>query len=154
MSLRFMLERTLAAVKLSTDIICLEHWLKDKRDLNWASIIDENQGVFSCEFVDAFMPILRDDIKHISGIAQAAYRKCSEYIHGNYTTLDIYPLEFAEDKFMSWIDTFDSIKHCIIFSLLMRYWNELDEDDRIKIESMIIEEFSHMTNLRSVVSYR
>ena len=56
--LRFFLERSLVAILFSSQEIELKLWEKGERDTYWSEIIDENKGIFSHRFSNAFFKII------------------------------------------------------------------------------------------------
>lgn len=83
MSLRFFLERTLAAVLFSTNELELNLWRLGERDTYWNELVDKETGIFSLKFCKAFFPELKDEIEHFRAMTCKVYRECSEYVHAN-----------------------------------------------------------------------
>ena len=77
-SLRLALEMGLAAAHFSVHKLELHEWLGGRADIKWSALIDENNGVLSKRFADAFFPEFNNDI----GI----YRKKSSEIYRNVKT--------------------------------------------------------------------
>src|SRR5579872_7226888 len=86
MSLRLFLELSLASVHFSVNRLDLAEWLQGNRDVNWASLIDAEQGVLSSRYTAAFFPELRDSVRAYNSIGSKIYRELSEFVHGNHHT--------------------------------------------------------------------
>jgi hypothetical protein len=151
-SLRFMLERSLAAVKLSTDLVRRNRWINTNDDIAWITIVNEETGIFSFSFADAFFPELREIVKSVGDTARNAYRQCSEYIHGNFSNLSTYQPKFDVVLFAKWLEILNNAKFCVQFSLFLRYWNELDVSMKNHVESAVRDELSHIALVSNIIT--
>jgi len=149
MSLRFTLETSLAAIKLSTSLVDLALWRRGQRDIYWANIVDENLGVFSVDFVRAFFEELSPEAKHINGLAQSVYRQCSEFVHGNPSAQIPKSLTFIEHSITGWGEAFKSTRYILMFALALRYMRELSPEHLHSLEHQIIDELGHLTPIRA-----
>lgn len=149
--LRFFLERSLAAVYFSASEIELRLWKSNGRDTYWTELIDDNQGIFSKKFCQAFNPSFWDECSHIKLIVQRVYRECSEYVHANYNIIDSLPdkLEYSEEHLKSWCDKAQNIRRCVIFALCLRYLPYLTNDELRIVEECVMDEFKTMQCIKS-----
>ena len=53
--------------------------------------MDDNEGIFSKKFVQAFEPLFADEAYGMKEIAKKVYRECSEFIHNNYGATSLLP---------------------------------------------------------------
>lgn len=150
--LRFFLERSLVAVLFSTQEIELKLWEKGERDTYWTEIMDDNKGIFSARFASAFFPELKDEIKHFKTLTQKVYRECSEFVHGNNSTIKCLPdtLEYNNELFKNWHSKADSIARIILFILNLRYLKHLGEDSFRKLEHINIDNFNNIKAIQEL----
>lgn len=150
--LRFFLERSLVAVLFSSQEIELKLWEKGERDTYWKEIIDENKGIFSHRFSNAFFPELQDEIKHFRSLTQKVYRECSEFVHGNNSAIQSLPnnLEYNVDLFENWHKKADSIRRIILFALNLRYLKHLNQDDFKRLENINIDNFNNIKPIQEL----
>lgn len=150
--LRFFLERSLVAILFSSQEIELKLWEKGERDTYWTEIIDENKGIFSHRFSNAFFPELKDEIKHFRNLTQKVYRECSEFVHGNNSAIQSLPdnLEYNKVLFDNWHKKADSIGRIILFALNLRYLKHLIEDDFKKLENINIDNFNNIKPIQEL----
>src|SRR5205823_6653593 len=73
-------------VHFSANRLELAEWLNGARDVKWASLIDQESGVLSTRYADAFFPELRGSVKNYNAIGSKVYRELSEFVHGNQHT--------------------------------------------------------------------
>ncbi len=152
MSLRYFLESTLFAIKISADLVAFAKWKNGNKDVAWASLIDRDNGIYSYDFVTAFFYEIKDEAKDVNGIAEVSYRKCSEYIHGNRHTFGLPALAFVERNIFQWLELADNVKYIILFSLIMRYGHELCVDSKNTIEEIVLEELGSIGPIRAIFS--
>ena len=150
--LRFFLERSLVAILFSAKEIELKLWEKGERDTYWSEIIDDETGVFSYKFSRAFFPDLKDELKHFKLITQKVYRECSEYVHGNNSALKTLPENLQFDDFLikEWHKKSKTIQRIILFTLNLRYSNNMDILDLKKLEDLNIENFGHIRPIQNL----
>ena len=158
MGLRYYFERTLCGVYLSANELELRTWLYGGRDTYWNEIVGKerkqtsgnkeddsyvDKGLFSTNFVNAFFPELKDEIKHFRCIAVSVYRECSEFVHGNPAVLDKMPkrLEFKNDLMSLWCEKALIMKRVIFFVFALRYFVTMNDDEKDKIEDIIKDDF-------------
>ena len=140
-SLRLALEFGLATVYFSVHKIEHIEWINGKGDIVWSSLLDNDKGVLTKRFANAFFPELSDWIEDINVKARMTYRSLSEFVHGNVETwrdegLDIRYKDESADLFYT---LHNQVYEVLLFALSCRYmtiWSndELDSVDFLKVE--------------------
>lgn len=122
-SLRLFFELALSCILFSAHEIDYLKWEKNKKDVVWNSIVDPDNGIFAVNFIDPFCEELRSDGKQYKAIAEAVYRECSEYVHGNAHThsIDMQEIKFCRDLHLEWCQKACSIYNVFIFAFSARY---------------------------------
>lgn len=149
-SLRFFIEHSLAALYFSTREMDLRLWMRGQQDIYWSNITDEQNGIFSSNYFNAFSPNLIDESSLFSQIARKIYRECSEYIHGNYLTSQTLPinLEFNETLFRDFQEKMETARVLVVFCLSARYLNFLDQESKRILESNIMDHVGHIIGIQ------
>lgn len=148
-SLRLALEMGLGAAYFSVHKLELQEWLIGKTDLKWSLIIDEDNGVISPRFANAFFPEFKKDMHSYRSKAKDLYRQLSEYVHGNNETWEACSIQITYDERL--LDFyFKSINHAveiILFVLCCRYLKSFNTE---AIESLefLPEEMNHLSYIR------
>lgn len=132
-SLRSYFEATLFGVQLSANEWKFRLWKNGSLDLYWSQITNENDGIFSSKFVDAFSPLFCKEATGMRRIAIEVYRECSEFIHNNYGATTSLPdaTQFDQKIFSLIADKVESINQVIIFVLTMRYMERIQGEEKI-----------------------
>ena len=150
-SLRLALELGLGATHFSVHKMELNEWLDGRADIKWSSLVDEESGVLSKRFSDAFFKELSSDIAGYRNKAISTYRKLSEFVHGNNETWVKSGLKvsYNKDLFDAYFIHLTAVSEVIIFVVTCRYVRQLDAG---AIESLqfIPEELSHIPVIREV----
>lgn len=146
-ALRGFVEGSLGAVYLSAKEVYLRLWLKGKRDLFWGNVTDENKGIYSNDFVQAFCDDIRKEVKHCRAMAVKVYRETSEYIHGNPSAQRALPkkLIFVPEAYEAWHEKAEAAIYVVHFSLFMRYGELLSDEEIGKLESVLSGNLGHLT---------
>ena len=144
--LRLFFELMLSVVQFSAHEIDYHLWSKDKKDINWATLKNQENGIFSINFIRAFNPNLADSGKQYSAIAESVYRECSEFVHGNYFTHQNLPndISFNEEVFSAWHKKSSTMRLAIIFAFASRYLNHIKPQKMIIIEPVIMDVLGHL----------
>lgn len=151
-SLRLALELLFGSIYFSAHQIEYIEWKKGSRDLSWTTINDDDNGVLSKRFSNAFFPELSIYIDAQRNIAKEVYRGLSEFVHGNYATwnkekpnllIDENLIEEYRKKFYA----LNSISH---FLLTMRYLKEVNPEDLHKIEAHVMDELQYIDDIRRI----
>ena len=152
--LRLFFELMLATVQFSAHEIDYRLWEKDSKDINWSSLKDNQSGVFSTNFIKAFNPEFSDYGKQYSAIAEAVYRECSEFVHGNAGThAKLAPeIIFQEEAFFNWHEKASVMRLAIVFAFTARYLNYVKQDATDKMEPIITELLGNLTAVQTFFS--
>lgn len=152
--LRLFFELMLATVHFSAHEIDYRMWAKDSRDISWSSIRDQQSGVFSTNFIRAFNPDLSDYAKEYLAIAEAVYRECSEFVHGNACTHSILPsdISFKNEVFSSWHDKATTMRLAIIFAFSARYLNFVNKEAIDRKEPIITDALGSLPPVQATFS--
>lgn len=152
--LRLFFELSLATIQFSAHEIDFRMWAKDTKDLNWNTLKDNQLGVFSINFINAFNPTFSDNAKQYSAIAEKVYRECSEFVHGNANTHSSLPadISFDSDVFFAWHQKLESMRVTILFAYSARYLGYIDANEQQLIEPIILDVLGHLTPVQAIFS--
>lgn len=149
-SLRLAFEMGLAAIYFSVNKMELYEWLDGRMDIKWSRLTDEDNGVLSKRFAKAFFPELTDNIDGYRQNAVSAYRRLSEYVHGNSETWDSgIKLAYSDDLFNRYFGYYKTVADVILFGLICRYTGTINESSRESLE-FVPDEFSHIADIRNI----
>jgi hypothetical protein len=150
--LRLFLELSLAAIQFSASEIEYWRWAAEKRDIHWQPIVDESNGIFSTQFIDAFFPELSEHGKQFGAIARVVYRELSQYVHGNPSTHSQVAdgFTFSESLFRKWHDQADSCRTVIVFSFTARFLMKVTRDNANELEAIV---FDSIGNLKPIQEF-
>lgn len=148
--LRLVLELTLQSVHLSAHELELREWLQNKKETVWASVVDDNDGVFSLRFVRCFFPALEPHVASHCALARQVYRECSECVHGNVPKFVPLPesLVFSQSAFDLWCAKANVVALIFHFVLVMRYLQEISQGQRQKLEVALLARVGHVKEIR------
>lgn len=152
-SLRSYFEATLFGVQLSANEWKFRLWKNGSLDLYWSQITNENDGIFSSKFVDAFSPLFCKEATGMRRIAIEVYRECSEFIHNNYGATTSLPdaTQFDQKIFSLIADKVESINQVIIFVLTMRYMERIQGEEKISdFEGPIMDSIGYLTCVQEI----
>lgn len=152
-SLRLTLELSFAAVRWSTNERELREWKQSKRDCVWSALIDKENGVLSRQFIHLFTEPLADEANTYRAAAEAVYRECSEYVHGNANTHQVLPatIAFSEELFRSWHEKASTVRLVVMFALAARYLLDFDRGSRERLESVVLAHLGHSVSVRALL---
>ncbi len=151
-SLRLALELLFGAIYFSAHKLDYLEWENGTRDLTWQTVIDENSGVISKRFSNAFFPELSIYVEMQHKLAKALYRQLSEFVHGNYSTWNRQnpKLSINEKLIEDYKHKFDSISSLAHFLLSLRYLKEVEKEKLYKIESHVMDKLQHIAEIRFI----
>ncbi|GGA00901.1 hypothetical protein [Okeania sp. KiyG1] len=143
-SLRLVLELALSGILFSSDEFYFRKWKQGLADISWQKITDKDTGIFSITWFKAFCNSEpeqkdREDIEAIAELAKETYRKLSGYVHGgNYTweTKDSH-IVFNQTQFDLWKSLSDNTSRIILYSLLVRFSQDLSSENLSKVEDCL-----------------
>lgn len=150
-SLRLALEMGLATMYFSVNKMELHEWLDGRSDIKWSKLVDEESGVLSKRFSNAFFSECTSYTNEYRDKAIFTYRKLSEYVHGNSETWGKSGLKLSYNSELLgfYFDSYKSITEVILFVAVCRYTKLLDENSRESLQ-FIPEEFNHISEIREL----
>ena len=129
----------------------LEHneWLRGKGDIKWSKLIDQDTGVLSKRFVQAFFPELVEFTDEYIDLASKSYRTLSEFVHGNYQTWikSGIVIKMNSDLLKSYFELFNKISHILLYVFCCRYLKTIAVDQLDSME-FISEELNFIGPIR------
>lgn len=116
-TLRFFLEHILFGLYLSANELNFRLWSMNRYDMRWSEIIDNENGVFSKNYFEAFSPEFAEYSTELLNICKQLYRELSEYTHGNILATSALPKELGFDNniFTDINQKIESIRHLMTF---------------------------------------
>jgi hypothetical protein len=152
--LRLFFELMLVTVQFSAHEIDFRMWEKNSKDINWNALKDPQTGIFSINFINAFNPAFSEHSKQYTAIAEAVYRECSEFVHGNASTHISLPSEisFNKEVFISWHQKAETMRMLITFVFSARYLNYILVEAMSVIEPTILEVIGHLPAVQAIFS--
>ncbi|MHC3994608.1 hypothetical protein ACXWTF_07235 [Thiomicrolovo sp. ZZH C-3] len=150
-SLRLAFEMGLAAMYFSVNKLELHEWLDGRTDIKWSSLVDEDNGVLSKRFTQAFFSECSEHSIVYRRKAISVYRKLSEYVHGNNETWQNSGLELGYNAtlFELYCDYFTSVAKVILFTAVCRYAKQFDESTRESLQ-FVPEELNEVEPIRKL----
>ena len=148
-SLRLVLEMGLAATYFSVHKLDLHEWREGATDIKWASLMDEENGILSTRFCNAFFKEFTSDFKEYRTKARAIYRSLSEFVHGNWETWSSTEIELSFDgeKLELYFDSVKSVSEVLLFVLSCRYLKTFSSSTLESLQ-FIPEEMNHISYIR------
>lgn len=153
-SLRSFLEVSIAAIYLSSAELKRRKWVSGALDISWSRLVsDDEDGIYSLAYVESFCPSAVNERIEFKVRLKAAYRRCSEFIHGNVTTSNLLPesIQYSAEFSAEWVATAKKIILVVMHCLMVRYFEELDEQSRYRIEGVLEERFPHLKSVRALL---
>jgi len=151
-SLRLALEMGLGAVYFSIHRLELNEWQDGKADIKWSQLIDDERGVLSKRFADAFFKGLADESRLQKEAASRVYRKLSEFVHGNYETWrpEGLTLSYQQELDSEYELLCKAVFDIIMFSLCCRYLKSMNAEE-LDTMSFIEVELGHIAPIREAL---
>lgn len=152
LSLRLASELLFYAIYFSAHEVKILQWKSGHRDLTWQKLQDEDKGIFSAPFVRAFCPEMVELRKKYAAISVAAYRECSEYVHGNPSKSALLreTVDFDEDSLSFFENIMQSLRISILFCFIFRYSESYVADAKMLLDPLVLSDFHHETEIREV----
>lgn len=152
--LRSFLETSVAGVRFSAFEYELREWEAGRRDVSWTVLSGDETGCFSVNYANAFLPEIRDEVKHYQGLARRVYRECSEYVHGNPKSYAMAACMDGE-RVSGWFELFDAATTAVLFCFFVRYMKDISVDGMNEDLRLILEtELGHFSEIRSLIGGR
>ncbi|MEU2055235.1 hypothetical protein [Streptomyces bungoensis] len=152
-TLRSFLEVTVGATFLSSHEFKRRQWVSGKHDISWKEITSTESGLYSAPFLREFCPEAVGEKDEILKHLKQAYRRCSEYIHGNVSTSQLLPTEisYREDITKEWLSVAESALGATIHCLMVRYYKDLSQPMKGIVEGSLEDHFSHLVSVRQLL---
>lgn len=152
-ALRLFLELTFASIRWSVNEQELREWLRGERDLNWKALSDAELGILSKKVLRLYSDLFQDEAPVYRSSAEAVYRECSEFIHGNAAANNALPatIQFDPTTFSLWHDKADVTRLIVTFSLSARYLDELSAADKTILEHGLLDILGHSKSVRLIL---
>ncbi|MFE7546675.1 hypothetical protein [Streptomyces gardneri] len=152
-NLRSFLEVTVGATYLSSHEFKRRQWVSGRLDISWKAITSTESGLYSTPFLKEFCPEAIDEQDEMLGDLTQAYRRCSEYIHGNVSTSQMLPTEisYREDIAKEWLSIAKSTLKATMHCLMVRYYKDLSQPLRGIVEGSLEDHFSHLVSARKLL---
>lgn len=151
-SLRLALELGLSAAFFSVNKLEQYEWMHGRTDIVWAKLIDRENGVLSKRYALAFFPELDKFVDKYNMDASAAYRKLSEYVHGNNETWgsDGIWLQYKQDLVDMYFIDFNNVAKIILFVLSCRYLKSFTDLQTDSLQ-FLFDEMNHIPPIREIL---
>jgi hypothetical protein len=149
-ALRLFVELSLGSVHFSVNRLELAEWLQGRRDINWAGLIDPDNGVLSVRHANAFFPELRGSVTTYNAIGSKIYRELSEFVHGNHHTWGSTndQIAFDSDLQAKWLSHFSAASTVANFALSLRFLKELAKPDIVILSPIVNSSLGHVEAIR------
>lgn len=151
--LRSFIEVSFGALHLSSAELERRRWVSGRRDLSWSEITSTDGGIYAPGYLREFMPSSVDEAAPLIADVKAAYRRCSEYMHGNVATTDLLPahLVYASKPVEEWKTAAKQSLVVLHHSLFVRYYQDLSQPQRQAIESTLEQHLSNHLSVREAL---
>ncbi len=148
-TLRLAFEMGLATVHFSIHKMEQNEWLMGKADILWSKLIDEENGILSSRFSEAFFKELETEVRKYNRKAAYVYRMLSQYVHGNNETWIKSGLIIKKNEALIslYFEQFDIVAEIILFALSSRYIKSFSADQLDSV-SFIKDHLNHVSPLR------
>lgn len=148
-SLRLAFEMGLGCVYFSVHKLELQEWVTGKGDIKWSSLVDENNGIISRRFSNAFFPEFSEDVGTYRNKAIDIYRELSEFVHGNKETWVNSKIElvFDNQRLKYYFQCIGKVYDVILFVLSCRYLKSFSATTAESLE-FIQDELNHLQYVR------
>ncbi|PZV26701.1 MAG: hypothetical protein DCF12_08460 [Snowella sp.] len=147
-SLRIVLELSIATVFFSANELEFREWKSCKYDIKWGKLVrrkdeqsdSEGRDILSKRWAEAFFPELEIYIDLYRGKAIETYRDLSQFVHGNSQTWSSeIEISFSEEQFKKWMKNFDQIVEIVSFCFCLRFLKCIESSQREKLRSSLTE---------------
>ncbi len=152
-SLRSFLEVTAGATYLSALEFKRRQWISGNLDISWSSIVSPEEGLYSTSFLTEFCPEAISEQKQMIKSLKGAYRRCSEYIHGNVATSQMLPNDISHraDIVAEWLSIAKAVLCSIIHCFMVRYYIDFSEPQRRIVEASLEDHLSSFSSVRKLL---
>ncbi|MEU3690290.1 hypothetical protein [Streptomyces narbonensis] len=152
-SLRSFIEVTVGATFLSSHEFKRRQWVSGEIDISWKSIVSPDDGLYSTPFLKEFCPEAVGDREEMLSKLKQAYRRCSEYIHGNVSTSRLLPTEitYRDEITAEWLAVASSSLLTVIHCLMVRYYKDLPSGQKGTVEGSLEDHYAHLVSVRTLL---
>lgn len=149
-ALRSFVEVAFGALHLSSFEFERRKWISGRRDLSWAEIVSTETGLYSAAYLAEFMPTAAGERDIFLGKVASAYRRCSEYLHGNVATSELLPsnIQYVPEVVLEWCDVAEKSLVSFHHSMFVRYYNDIDHGDRQRVEALLEQHLGELLSVR------
>ncbi|MCK9859044.1 hypothetical protein [Paenibacillus sp. ATY16] len=118
-------------------------WKVNDYDMRWSTLKDENTGVLSKKYLSLFLG--EYDVQELVESVKAAYRMCSEYVHGKFQymhTMEGEKILYQHEKFVTWSSMFLEVAKIMNTLLVIRFQNvanNFSEDKKLSLKEMLVD---------------
>ncbi len=139
MSQRIVLENAIAALYYSAQPLQLRRWAGGLIDVSWKRVSSGDDGVFSPQYAEAFLPQAVSDCEPFLKRGNELYSQLSDFVHKNVRVYDFDDVSFTYDahRLTDTLKTFDELVQVITFPFCVRYLQSLNKDELEKVSSAI-----------------
>jgi hypothetical protein len=110
-------------------------WKKDKYDMKWSVLKDNDVGVLRTDYLELFSD---DEFEYFIQEYKKAYRECSQSVHGKYSymfTVRNTELHYSNDDMLEFLEMEEKVIGLVVSVLLLRYSNnKLNLNETYKAE--------------------
>jgi len=152
-SLRLAFELGLGTIHFSVHKLEHNEWIQGESDIKWSKLIDEENGILSERFSKAFFPELKEFMNRFNGKSKVAYRKMSEFVHGNNETWTKSGLtiQYNENLKNEYFELFKVVSETLIFVMCCRYLKSFKKDQIETLSGFLLEEIHHISPIRELL---
>lgn len=152
-ALRSFIEVAFGTLHLSSLELERRKWVSGRKDLSWAEIASKETGLYSLAYLAEFMPSAATEKDVFLGKVTFAYRRCSEYLHGNVATSELLPsnIEYVPGVVMEWCNVAESALISFHHSLFVRYYNDMDDEGRQRVEALLEQHLGELLSVRGAL---
>lgn len=150
-SLRLAFEMGLATIYFSAHKLEMQEWFIGKNDIKWSKLINEDDGLLSKRFVEAFFNKAVGNVEVYNAKAKKTYRKLSEFVHGNHQTWHEDGIKLTYDSQMIdlYLEHHTNVVEIILFISVCRYKILLTDEIQDSLH-FIPEIFNHINEFRAL----
>lgn len=148
--LRSFIEVSFGTLHLSSAELERRKWVSGRRDLSWSEITSPDDGIYALGYLREFMPAATEEASTLVADLKAAYRRCSEYLHGNVATTELLPTQviYKREPIEDWKVAAERALVVLHHSFFVRYYADLSPSGREMVESTLEQHLGHHLSVR------
>jgi hypothetical protein len=119
----------------------------------WAEVLSPEQGLYSESYLREFCPDAGAEALTVREGMMKCYRRCSEFLHGSVQASSLLPERLVYDSGLSaeWLREAKTAVMTIHHALFVRYYGDLIETDRRRLDSCLETHLSHHRSIRLAI---